>query len=318
MLNQQFKDKQNTPKKQFFKIFGITIAAVLIFIGIFMVIIQVIESNDFNERINARYNNIVTEVDDEDFDSALQDLKIFKDDYGSESKKISLKISELENDIELKLYNNRSSEDIGISVCETYLEYYPNGKYTDEIKNSLSELSEKQATENINTAKSYISKNDVLAANDELQSVINNSYVSDSLKQQADELSKSIASKVADEKGKKLILGTWTKATGVQYIFEENGHMSMKLLSNYDASAGTALDGFEVKGILKEIDESGRILRGGLWEYNGIVTQNDKQFAHYTLLSQSSYHDCIIQIDKQDRMGVILQSGIGDISYLFR
>lgn len=187
-----------------------------------------------------------------------------------------------------------------------------------KLKIHFLNFQKKQATENINTAKSYISKNDVLAANDELQSVINNSYVSDSLKQQADELSKSIASKVADEKGKKLILGTWTKATGVQYIFEENGHMSMKLLSNYDASAGTTLDGFEVKGILKEIDESGRILRGGLWEYNGIVTQNDKQFAHYTLLSQSSYHDCIIQIDKQDRMGIFLQSGIGDISYLFR
>lgn len=276
------------------------------------------DKSKINQIVNREYNDIVTEVNKKDYYSAIQDLKKFKEDYADKSKKISSKAAELENKIESGLYSDRNSEDIGTSSCKTYLEYYPNGKYAKEIKKSLSELSEKQALKSINNAKSDISKNDVLAADAELQSVINNSYISDELKKQADELSKSIANKVADEKGKKMILGTWTKATGVQYIFEENGHMSMKLLSKYNASAGTTLDGFEVKGILKEINECGRILRGGLWEYNGIATQNGKQYAAYTLLSQSSYYNCIIPIDKPDELGIILQSGIGDMSYLFK
>lgn len=135
-------------------------------------------------------------------------------------------------------------------------------------------------------------------------------------KKGSQEVIEYIEDNVTAEKGKKAILGKWKKETGVIYTFEENGHMSVSLSSNYDNSLGTALDGSEVKSILSEIDDFGRVVRGGEWKYIG--TQNDTSGSAYvySLFYQSSQYTCIIPIDDSCKMDIYLSSGIGNISVL--
>ncbi len=305
--------------KKGIKIIIIVLISTAVFIAGAIAISKISEKVALINRMNDRYAATEQKFTDGDYDSVISDINDFNQSDDKEIKSVAEKYDSLYKLTETTIYDRifaaSDNEEIE-SLCIDYMDYFPGSDRLSDVDKKYSETLDKLVPLRINEATQYINNHEYVKANDKLQSVIDNSYVADSLKQQADELSNSIAGKVADEKAERLILGTWSKATGVQYTFEEDGHMSMNLLSNYDASLGTTLDGFEVKGILKEIEECGRILRGGLWEYNGVITQNGIQYATYTLFSQSSYHDCIIQMDCPSKMGIALQSGIGDMSYL--
>ena len=142
--------------------------------------------------------------------------------------------------------------------------------------------------------------------------------VSESTKSQAQEVLTPIVNRVITEKGKKAILGTWRKDTGVSYTFEEDGHMSVSMSSNYDSSAGTALDGREVISLLSEIEDFSRIIRGGSWEYVGTQTSDGITVYVYNLFYYSSNYTCIIGTESGNKMGIYLSMGIGDMSILWK
>ena len=311
------KDKKGDAVKSWLKVFGITVGCCMLFVGIIIGALTISDSHKYNEELNIKYEEICQYISNNDFQSALNYFEIFKRDYSDKNKAIS-KIDELNSEIETKLYENRNFEDSGISNCKLYLEYYPNGKYENEIKQSLSELSEEEAVKNISRATSYIKENDVLSADSILQEIIDNTYVSENTKKQANELLKSISSKVTTAKGKKAILGTWRKDTGVSYTFEADGHMSVSMSSNYDSSAGTALDGREVISLLSEIEDFSRIVRGGSWEYVGTETSDSTTVYVYRLFYYSSEYTCIIATESDNKMGIYLSIGIGDMSILWK
>ena len=309
------KPKKGDTAKSWLKVFGITLGCCAIFVCIIVGLIEIGEKREYQKEITAQYEKIYQEYSDKDYYSALSDIKNLRNTY-ADNKKMLVKISNLSNDIELELYEDIKSADIAISDCNTYLEFYPNGKYVEEVNKLLITFSEKQAIQDINKAKVAISKNDVLEADSILQSIIDNTNVSEKTKKDAREVLKPIADKVTAEKGKKAILGTWKKESGVIYTFEENGHMSVSLSSNYDNSLGTTLDGMEVNSILSEINDFSRVVRGGTWKHIG--TQNDASGSVYvySLFYQSSQYTCIIPIDNSYKMGIYLSSGIGDMSVL--
>lgn len=309
------KDKKSDIAKSWLKVFGITVGCFALLICILIGVLTISDSHKYNEELNSKYEEICQYISDNNYQSALNCLEIFKKDYSDKKKAVS-KINELNSDIEIKLYESRNFEDSGIANCELYLEYYPNGKYENEIKQSLLELSEKEAVKNIDKATSYIQKNDVLNADSILQEIVNNTYVSEDTKKQANDLINSISSKVADAKGKTAILGTWKKETGVQYIFEDNGHMSVSLSSDYNNQLGTTLDGMEVNSLLSEINDFSPVVRGGTWKYIGTDTNGSEPVYTYSLFYYGSQYRCIIPVDSAYKMGIYLSSGIGDMSIL--
>lgn len=171
------KDKKSDIAKSWLKVFGITVGCFALLICILIGVLTISDSHKYNEELNSKYEEICQYISDNNYQSALNCLEIFKKDYSDKKKAVS-KINELNSDIEIKLYESRNFEDSGIANCELYLEYYPNGKYENEIKQSLLELSEKEAVKNIDKATSYIQKNDVLNADSILQEIVNNTYVS--------------------------------------------------------------------------------------------------------------------------------------------
>lgn len=311
------KPKKGDTAKSWLKVFGITLGCCAIFVCIIVGVIEIGEKREYQKEITAQYEKIYQEYSDKDYYSALSDIKNLRNTY-ADNKKMLVKISNLSNDIELELYEDIKSADIAISDCNTYLEFYPNGKYVEEVNKLLITFSEKQAIQDINKAKVAISKNDVLEADSILQSIIDNTNVSENTKKDAREVLKPIADKVTAEKGKKAILGTWKKETGVIYTFEENGHMSVSMSSNYDSSAGTALDGREVISLLSEIEDFSRIVRGGSWEYVGTQKSDSTTVYVYRLFYYSSDYTCIIGTESGNKMGIYLSSGIGDMSILWK
>ena len=184
-----------------------------------------------------------------------------------------------------------------------------------EVNASLAVFSEQQAVQDINKAKEAIQNNDFLEADSLLQSIIDNTKVSENTKKQAQEVLNPIANKVLTEKGRNAILGTWRKETGVTYTFEEDGHMSTNLSSNYNKSAGTASDGIEVSMLLSDIEDWGRCIHGGTWKYSGIEVYNGKVHYIYTLFYNGSMHTCVLE-ENTNVLGVTLSSGIGNMSVL--
>ena len=127
-------------------------------------------------------------------------------------------------------------------------------------------------------------------------------YVSSPFSEQAEDAAKTYRENAQKQDSQKTavdkdtaILGTWVKATGVMYTFEEGGHISVSLSSNYDKSAGTSLDGMEVTTLLKQEEEWGRTITGGQWEYvrSGVDAEGDEYF-EYDLFLRSSHHQCMI------------------------
>ena len=152
-------------------------------------------------------------------------------------------------------------------------------------------------------------------------------YVSSPFSEQAEDAAKTYRENAQKQDSQKTavdkdtaILGTWVKATGVMYTFEEGGHISVSLSSNYDKSAGTSLDGMEVTTLLKQEEEWGRTITGGQWEYvrSGVDAEGDEYF-EYDLFLRSSHHQCMIYKKKSDFMIVAVKSGnsvIGEYSKL--
>ncbi len=118
--------------------------------------------------------------------------------------------------------------------------------------------------------------------------------------------------------GETAILGTWTKDTGVSYTFESDGHMSVSMSSYYNPSAGTSLDGIEVNSLLSEIEDWGRIVRGGTWHYEGEVQSDSGLLYQYGLFYDGSQWTCLIRAETGTPLGIALDSGIGDMSLLYR
>lgn len=155
-------------------------------------------------------------------------------------------------------------------------------------------------------------------------------YVSSPFSEQAEDAAKTYRENAQKQDSQKTavdkdtaILGTWVKATGVMYTFEEGGHISVSLSSNYDKSAGTSLDGSEVTTLLKQEEERGRIITGGQWKYvqTHVNEKGIKEF-EYDLLLRGSHHQCVVtKKDGVDCMGVAVKSGnsiIGDVSVLIK
>lgn len=113
--------------------------------------------------------------------------------------------------------------------------------------------------------------------------------------------------------GANAIIGTWKKETGVCYIFEPDGHMSTSLSQNYDKSAGTAGDGAEVTMLLGDIEDCGRPIHGGQWKYVGV----EDGVYRYTLFYNGSNHYCYLK-EGTNNLGIILESGIGEMSFLHK
>ena len=309
------RDNKSDIAKSWLKIFGITAACFAILIGIFMCADAIGNNNRYNEKLNSRYEEICRYISDNDLQSALSCLEDFRTDY-SDNKKADSMIGELNKTLEMKLYERRNLEDGGISACELYLEYYPNGEYENEINKSLAYLSEKEAVKNIRKATEYIQKNEVLEADSILGEIVSDKYVSEDTKRQANALIESISDEVTAAKGKEVILGTWQKETGVLYTFEENGHMSVSLSSDYNNSTGTVWDGMEVNSLLSEIRDFSRVVRGGTWEYIGTQSNGSGTAYTYSLVYYGSRYECIILTDNIGRMGIYLSGGIGDMSIL--
>lgn len=310
-----FKEKAPIEWKKTFKITGIAIGCFVIFMGILVGIIELGEKREYNKTVNAQYEEIYQEFLDDDYYSALSLMKDFQNDY-DDNKKMMTKASKLSKEIESELYNKIKSTDMAISECNTYLEFYPQGQYVSEVKESLTVYQEKQAIQDISEAKKAIQNKDFLEADSILQSIINDTTISEDTKKQAREVLNPIAGQVNAEKGKAAILGTWKKATGVTYTFEEDGHMSVSMSSNYNSSAGTTGDGMEVLSILSEIEDFSRIVRGGTWRYLGTEESDSGPLYAYSLFYQSSQHICYISAKDGTPLGICLASGLGDMSFL--
>lgn len=314
-----FEDKKTCYWKKTLKTMGITMGIVLACITVIVVIVLGIsgisQRKAYREQINTHYEEICEKYSDKDYYSALSCIKNFKDNY-SDDNKMMAKVSDLFNNIESELYNNIKEADIAISECNTYLEFYPNGKYTKEVNELITVFTEKQAIQDIGKAKTAIQQNGILEADSILQSIIKNDMVSEDVKKQAKDLLNSISTRVSTEKGKKAILGKWTKETGVQYTFEEDGHMSVSMSSNYDSSMGTTADGREVISILSEIEDFSRIVRGGTWKYVGTQKTDSETLYVYNLFYYSSQYVCFIPVNNSWKMGITLSSGFGDMSIL--
>ena len=157
-----------------------------------------------------------------------------------------------------------------------------------------------------------------------LQNIITNTKISKQTVGQAEELANSIAKYVTVEKAKQAIIGTWKKETGVCYTFEEDGHMSVSVPGAYNPSAGTTLDGAEVRQVVSEIENYGRPLRGGTWEYlQGEefekVYEEQGLLGGYSLYYDGSEFSCALKsVNGTTVMGIQLISGIGEMSFLTR
>ena len=285
-------------------------AIVVIILIIVFVIVN--EQAKLDNEVDAVYDGILAELEDNDFYMALSDLEDFRDDYADISDRYSEKADELEEVITTKMYNERDSEDFDISDCETYLEFYPNGRYVYDMKQSL----ENHALSYIEMAERDIKNDDVLTAYDKLEKIIGNIYVSEDTKTHAEEIKNSIVHKVAREKADNIIVGTWKKPTGVIYTFEKGGHMSANLLKDYDQSAGSAFDGSEVKGLLGEIDLYGRAIRGGTWKYLNLEKRNGINYAFYELNFYGSSYYCFADIDNPSKLGIALKLFPNEVSVL--
>ena len=108
------------------------------------------------------------------------------------------------------------------------------------------------------------------------------------------------------------VVGTWEKSTGARYTFESDGHMSVSLSKNYDSSAGTATDGMEITSLVREIEQFGRVIKGGQWEYTGKNNGNPT----YSLFYNGSNFTCVLT--DNDSLSMQLKSGIGGVSNLTR
>lgn len=279
------------------KIAIITPVVVIAIIVLSIIFVEISSSLEANEQ----YDAICELYSQGNYDSALYEMYNLKE-WGSPSKKQLSALDEMTDDIEEKLFELSQEEEFALSACDTYLEHYPHGKY-------LSQIAEKKAICNLGNAILSIDSGKYIEAASLLEEVIKRKSTPQQYTEKAQTLLDSIESQVEVEKGNKEILGTWMKATGVIYTFEENGSMSVSLSEYYDSSAGTALDGREVLSIVDEIGRWGRVIRGGTWKCIGYADG----IPTYTLYYQSSSHVCVI-VDNELR--VILESGLGDVSFL--
>lgn len=271
--------------------------SVVVIIGLSIVYMSISASIEANKQ----YDAICQLYEQGKYSSALYEMDDFRN-FGSPSKKQLSELDKLTDDIEEKLYE-LNKEEFVLSVCDTYLQYYPNGKY-------LSQMVEGKAIDNIASAEKKIRYGKFLEAESLLEEVIKDKSTPQQYTEQAQAMLDSIAMQVEKEKGKKEILGTWRKVTGVNYTFEEDGHMSVSLSQYYDSSAGTSMDGREVISIVDEIDRWGKVIRGGTWEFVGY---SDDGCPTYVLYYQSStYVGAIVGKD----LIIGLQSGLGGTSTL--
>lgn len=263
--------------------------------------------------------DIQTAYANQDYDSAMDEIDNFKTLYAEKDPELLAEVEKISSNIEKSLFekisSQNSAEDIE-TACNEYLDHFPNGQYIDSVNSRLAEAAERKAIEDINTAKEYIENKDYLEADNLLQNVINSTNVAEETIGQAKELADSIANRVATEKAKTAIIGTWGKATGVCYTFEEDGHMDVSIPGSYDKADGTTLDGYEVTKILKEIETYGRPIRGGTWEYMG----EHEKGSLYSLFYDGSRHECLLtHVEGQgDMLIIVLASGMGEPSYLIK
>ncbi|MGM9552638.1 MAG: hypothetical protein ACI3XA_10330 [Clostridia bacterium] len=276
------------------------IAVISVAFVILMILIPNPEAKLYKEIVNEYQYPVKKEHDD--YRNTLEDIEEFSETYSNKKRYIK-KINALKEDVEEDLYTellNCNDDEYEINrFYDVYMDYYPNGKYVDDFVEAQREM----AIKNLNSAKKFIEDGGYIFADECLKDIEKNVNADEKTKSEAKKLAKSIESKVA-------IIGTWKKATGVQYTFEGDGHMSVSMPS-YNAYNGTFRDSLEVKDLLDEIDDFGRIVRGGTWEY---IDEIDGIYA-YSLYYNGSY---FYMYEDEGILGIKLQSGLGEMSYLFR
>ncbi len=292
------------PKKKFLPVIVVILVSVVIACVLFMILIPKPEAKLYKEIVTEYHSS--TNKDDTDYQNILEDIEDFNETY-SDKKQYVEKINILKDEIEEDIHTYRLSCDDNEfnDIYYVYMEYFPNGKYVDDFKNARREKSREKSIEDLESAKLHIENGEYTAADYYLSAIEENVDADEETKNEAKEIAKSIESKAA-------IIGVWEKATGVKYGFESDGHMSVSM-SSYDASQGTTLDGIEVKSLLSEIDDFGRIVRGGTWKYIG---KNDGVHV-YSLFYNSSYY-YVFSDKNKNKLGIQLQSGLGEMSFLTR
>lgn len=267
--------------------------------------------NAITEDARNSYNKILKYYNKDEPWSALNEIENFNKRHSNTSKSITEKVQELYDKIEVELYEETKNEDEVFDATVDYMEYFPNGKYIDEVKDTHIAARKKQVSEWLESAKKHIEKGEYSDADFCLKNIIGSEYASAEVVSQAKKLSQSIEKQVAIEEAMTAIIGTWKKDTGVCYTFEEGGHMSVSLNSSYDSSKGNSSDYRELKSLLSEIEDWGEVIRGGTWKYIG-----DREGYHtYSLFYYGSEYLCVI---KGKAMGITLASGIGDVSNLYK
>ena len=95
----------------------------------------------------AMYNEIQELYDDQDFVSAAKKMQEFMDDFGGQDEDVDADIVYLNTKIEISLANLSVQND-NYKACNTYLEFYPNGEYIEDVKKAYTKIQ-------LATAKEY-------------------------------------------------------------------------------------------------------------------------------------------------------------------
>ena len=181
MLNQQFKDKRNTPKKQFFKIFGITIACWAVFMCILIGAFTISDNNKKYKEMNAYYDDTYQAFLNGEYYSVISDIKKFNESADKENNTLSKKYEDLYKQTEAKIYDSifsSSDNEEVATLCSNYIEYFPNGIHISEVDKKYAEILNVLTPIKINEAKQSIDKGDYLEADGILNSIVNNDKIS--------------------------------------------------------------------------------------------------------------------------------------------
>ena len=190
-----FKDKQVNEWKKTLKITIITIGCFVLLFAAIMGVTEISYKQKINEEINAEYEEIYEEYENEEYYSALSSIESFKSHH-KDNKKIIDKIEELSDDIETALYNNISSEsDIekAKKFCSDYIEFFPNSSRLTEVNKKYSEIINALAPIRIAEAKQCISAGEYLEANQILGNIADNDKISKQYINEAQGIKNSIS-----------------------------------------------------------------------------------------------------------------------------
>ncbi len=197
-----FKEKEPFEWKKTFKITGIAIGCFVIFMGILVGIIELGEKREYNEKINAQYEEIYQEFLDGEYYSALIGIDEFQKSRDHENQTLSKKYSDLYQQIEEKIYGNIFSSTDATEIetfCRNYIEYFPNGAHITEVNKKYSEILNTLAPIEIKEAIQNISNGEYLEADRILNSIVNNDKISKEYIDEAQSIKDSISEIVAYE-----------------------------------------------------------------------------------------------------------------------